>query len=262
MADESAVDNVVPGATASSQHPSLAEACRASSLNDVLIHLQRLAPARGDPDIATKAQDPSRPHAWYIDAVDSEGRTAFHWAVALRSVQLAEQLLAEPFFANPATEDNNGTTTLLTAIAAQVPMPLVRVIVDAGARIDPNWINKAEHSSGNTALHSAASRAAKDIVRLLLEHGADPLITSRMGLTPLHKAVPRGSIELAEELISHVRKTDLKNTKRFVNMQDANGDTALHHASAENNKEFGEMLLRNGADRVIKNKLGREFWQQ
>lgn len=220
---------------------------------------QRLAPARADPE--APAADAARPHGWFIDAVDGEGRTAFHWAVAQRSFALADTLAAAPYHASLATADANHTTTLASAVAAQAPLPLVERIVAAAAPLGPEWINQADEAAGNTALHIAATRGNRDFVKLLLGAGANPLIQSKLGQTALHKTVPRGASSVAEDLISHVRKTDLKNTKRFVNMQDLAGDTALHHASAENNREFGEMLLRNGADRVVKNKAGLEYWQ-
>ena len=122
------------------------------------------------------------------------------------------------------------------------------------------WVNRQDEN-GNTALLLAASRGYRQAMRLLLAAGADPFVMNVRGQTCLHRVVGRGDIPLVEELVSHVRKHHMKHTKRFVNAQDRNGDTALHYAAMENNRELGEALLRNGADRDVKNRQGKEFWQ-
>ena len=251
-----------------SLHPNLAEACRAGSLESALGWAQRLAPSPRDPDNAAAAQNGEKPFAWFIDATDGDGRTAFHWAVAQRSFDLAQTLAQEPYGCDVATRDSNGTTTLLTAIMAQAPTPLVELILERGIakhgayRAAAEWVNATERSSGNAALHAAASRNQRDVAVRLLAAGADPLLrATATGQTALHKTIARNAVELAEDLIEHCRKEDPKTARRLVNAQDNNGDTALHHASAENNKEFGEVLLRHHADRAIRNKAGHEFWQ-
>jgi hypothetical protein len=246
-----------PTAGSATQSGSLAEACGTGRWDDVVVWMQRLAPPRTASEVAAAAAD-NRPF-WFVNATDGEGRTAFHWAVAQRQLAIVNNLLSDAVGCNPATTDAEGCTRLLTAVSAQAPLAVVKSIIAAAP--DAAWINAQDGISGNTALHAAASRATKDVVSALLEAGANPLLQSRLGQTALHKTIPRGATEVAEMLISHVRKTDLRNTKRFVNLQDENGDTALHHCSAENNREFGELLLRHGADRVIKNKAGLEFWQ-
>jgi serine/threonine-protein phosphatase 6 regulatory ankyrin repeat subunit A/serine/threonine-protein phosphatase 6 regulatory ankyrin repeat subunit B len=90
---------------------------------------------------------------------------------------------------------------------------------------------------------------------------ADPRVQNVRGQTALHRAVTKGEMALCETLISAVRKYFPTEVKKFVNSADKNGDTALHYASLEENREIGEFLLRNGATRELRNKGGKEFWQ-
>ena len=43
----------------------------------------------------------------------------------------------------------------------------------------------AQQHDGNTALHCAARRGRVDTMRVLLEHGADPIAVNSAGRTPL-----------------------------------------------------------------------------
>lgn len=82
---------------------------------------------------------------------------------------------------------------------------LVKYLLEKGA--NPN----AKGAFGETPLHIAVDRGYLDIVKLLLENGADPNIQSNEGNTPLHIAVISSSADIAYELISHGAKKDIKN---------------------------------------------------
>ncbi len=54
---------------------------------------------------------------------------------------------------------------------------MAKILLDAGAQVDAHGID------GWTPLHSAASQGHAELVRLLLERGADPDARLRGGLT-------------------------------------------------------------------------------
>ena len=62
--------------------------------------------------------------------------------------------------------------------------------------------NERHHLTGDTPLHTAVSCEDPDarIVRLLLEHGADPNARDRNGRTPLHYAAIYGHYEIVKLL--------------------------------------------------------------
>lgn len=78
-------------------------------------------------------------------------------------------------------ESEKGFTPLLIATTNGHTV-IVRLLLEHGA--NPNMRN----FDGVTALHNAVFEKQIDIVKLLLEHGADPAIQDRLGNTPVDLA--------------------------------------------------------------------------
>jgi ankyrin repeat protein len=94
-----------------------------------------------------------------------------------------------------------------------------------------------------TPLHSASKfdiyDIAGEIVKLLIEHGADVNAVTISKQTPLHIAIISGHQKAAEILLDH--GTD-------VNARNDGGDTPLHIAAYQKNTEMMTLLLEHGAD--------------
>lgn len=101
---------------------------------------------------------------------------------------------------------------------------------------------------GRTALMRAVAGGYSDIVKLLLQHNADPNIADYSGRTALTRAITTGNIKIVEMLLKH--KTDFSRT--------TDDQTPLMLAIASGNVEVIKLLLRNGADpnQTIKSKAG------
>jgi len=113
---------------------------------------------------------------------------------------------------------------------------LVRLLLADG--LSPSMIY-AEH--GNVApMHVAAQRGAIDVLRVLLEAGANANCCDFLGNTPLFDAISRGQLACARELIPH---TDL----RICN---DDGNTVLHSSIICNQPDIFELLLPHFADDV------------
>ena len=113
---------------------------------------------------------------------------------------------------------------------------LVRLVLADG--LSPSTTD-AEH--GNQSLLQVAARnGSMDVVRLLLEAGAEPNCCDLIGNTPLQTTVALGKISCACELIPH---TDL----RICN---ASGNNVLHHSIIANQPECFKLLLPHFADDI------------
>ena len=95
---------------------------------------------------------------------------------------------------------------------------LVKLLLDKGA--DPNKTAHWGHSLGLTALHWAANGQHKDVVKLLLDRGAAPNQANEFGETPLHWAAS-GNKKIVELLLKGGADLYKKN---------ANGITPLYIA--------------------------------
>ena len=138
----------------------------------------------------------------------------------------------------------DGSTPLHLAVGKNENIEIVELLLKRGAKVD------ARDEDGETPLHSAMrtqwdSDPAPQLVRLLLDYGADPAAQNIHGDSSLHMTA--GDVELAEMLLDSGADAGAVNNK---------GETVLHwgftygHWSFMNgNKfEFTEFLLNRGAN--------------
>lgn len=92
-----------------------------------------------------------------------------------------------------------------------------------------------------------------DVVRLLMEHGANPNLATDNSQTALHAAANFGEEELAEIIL----QSALEQKKRVnLNAEDVYGLTPLHFACRSGNLKVAELLLEWGADPNVQEKYG------
>jgi hypothetical protein len=111
---------------------------------------------------------------------------------------------------------------------------------------------------GDTILHLAAAGYRVDIVRLLVNAGADPnAATNRRRSTPLHYAADgfiTGPVWSANRQVKTLRT--LIEGGANIHAQDMNGATPLHRAVRTRCAEAVRFLLSAGSDPTANNKSG------
>ncbi len=108
----------------------------------------------------------------------------------------------------------------------------------AGTRVD------APNARGETALMLAALHGEPDIVRLLVQRGAE---VNRAGWTPLHYAATNGHAAIVGYLLEH---------NAYIDAQSPNRTTPLMMAARHLRPDVIRLLVEAGADPTARNEAG------
>ena len=138
-------------------------------------------------------------------------------------------------------------------------LDMARALVAAGANVDARQTKEPRDGNrnmlrrlGSTPFLQAAKVADVEMMRLLIELGADPAVTTEEGVTPLMAAAGVGIWKIGENPGTNPEALDAVTLAwelgNDVNAVDANGDTALHGAIHRGAEGIVRFLVNNGAD--------------
>merc|ERR550519_2028593 len=148
---------------------------------------------------------------------------------------------------SPVTPANNALK--FSAKSANTPIGFGSLVTPSSlsSRGTPTTPATLENKKGETALQTAVIKGEETTVRRLLEAGACPNTRDNAGWTPLHEA--RGRPELVEMLLEAGALPSVP----------AGDDrmTALHEAALAGQVEVVRLLVRHGADRKARDRMGR-----
>jgi len=105
-----------------------------------------------------------------------------------------------------------------------------------------------KNKKGETRLHVACGKNQLDIVRNLLEEGANPNTQDYAGWTPLHEAVSSNRVDIATLLLKHGANPSVPSSDERL--------TALHEAVTVEDVDMIAVLVAHGADKDIKDSQG------
>ena len=209
-----------------------------------------------------------------IEIKDDMGRSPLHWACRSGALDVVKLLVKAG--AGVRATDNDGNTCLMCAsseghtetVRYLVGLPevdlshkvndgwsalhcaadlkhadVVKVLIDAGADIE------IKDDTGHSLLHWACRSGALDVVKLLAKAGAGVRVTDNQGHTCLMCASAQGHTDTVHYLVG-LPQVDLSH-------KDNNGCTALHHAGDQNHADVVKVLIDAGADIEAKDDMGR-----
>jgi ankyrin repeat protein len=199
-----------------------------------------------------------------VNAKYATGRTSLHLAVFSLNADIVSLLVSSG--ANVNAEYEDGETVLMEA-ASSSSSEIVELLLKNGAEVN------ASDDAGNTALINAAegyseeeSPGDTEVVKILLEFGADGAHKTLDGWTALHGAARHNNIEMIEMLVANgvdinaatvegitplmcVGKTDtakcLLSYKANPYLKDAKGLMAVNYAERMGYKEIVHLLSQH-----------------
>ena len=172
-------------------------------------------------------------HPEHVNAIGGFYRTPAVAALAGRHFQLAQVL-----HRNGSSVDPPGRSEISTlhSAADYGDLEMVQVLLDYGVGVN------TQNGFGSTPLDFALkyphTRLDAGVVRLLLDHGADPNVCAHDSLTPLYRASQCGRIDIVRLLLEHGAS---------VEAVDEQGDTPLDVASGKQRDEIISLLLEHRA---------------
>ena len=179
-----------------------------------------------------------------VNATNNKNDTPILWACRGNHIETARQLMK--LGANLQLQNDKGSSPLYFAVRYGFEQ-MVTVLIQEG---------KADvHQQRKLGLISpivlASALGYTNIVRTLLDHGADVNLKITGGFSPLHHASGQGNLDTVELLLERGADIDADN--------DA-GDCALLLAAQENQVEVVELLTKHGARFSERNKQGKSIW--
>ena len=186
-----------------------------------------------------------------LNQQDAGGRTALHMLNIILTTEgvddvttsMLELLLDEG--ADVSLRDRKGATPLNDAVERGIDGYAMALLIRASAEAG---VLDARDAEGDTALHLTHDNGNTDVMRLLLDAGADPNVQNNDGQTLLHHMAEEG----ITEYVRHEDVEALLNAGADPNLIDEKGWTPAHYAGDGGHKDMLHLLLENGAEGVDK----------
>ena len=225
-----------------------------------------------------------------LNASDPDGTTALMYAIINAHFDTAAELIEKG--ADPNVADSTGTTALYSAVDMHTMGPMLsrpspklvdkldaadvtKLLIDHGANVNARLkrpiigrhhtpTGDASLGEGTTPLARAAKSNDLQLMRLLLDAGADPKLTLKDRTTVLQIAAAGGAVVGAYAVAIPVTEDSSIEAIKLcldrgvdINAFNTNGTTAIHAAVQRGSQKVVRFLAEHGAKLDMKNKQGR-----
>nr|GEU48866.1 hypothetical protein [Tanacetum cinerariifolium] len=186
------------------------------------------------------------------ERVDPSTWGPIHLASGGGHVDILKLLLVKGVNVDSVTKDGN---TALHLAVEERRRDCARLLLTSGARTDIRNLNGDE-----TPLHIAASLGDENMVKLLVQKGANKNIRSRSRKTAYDVAAEHGhtrllnTLGLTDTFLIAVTKGDIRTINKIlesginINCQDQHGWTVLHRASFKGRADVVKIFIKKGVD--------------
>jgi uncharacterized protein len=192
-------------------------------------------------------------HGADVNAVDDKGRGPLYAAIDMRNLEWSTRPA-------PPEKDTLSDLEIIQALIDHGANLNARLTKKIPLRGQPSFDGRWANAIGATPFWRAAQSDDVTVMKLLVAHGADPLIATKDHTTPLMVAAGVGWSDGQ----SHGSQADAPEALRLciqwggdVNAVNDEGYTALHGASFRGANEVVQFLVDHGAKMDVKNKEGR-----
>lgn len=171
-----------------------------------------------------------------IQAKESHGRSALHWAVMAGKQDAVAVLIQEHTRLRISVDirDNSGQPPLHWA-ARYGYEPIAEALIQNGAGV------KKRCQNGNTSLTLASGYGQKGVVLVLLARGADVNVADEQGMASLAWAAKNGHYEVVKALLAK---------GAYIDRVDIYNQSALFYATAARHDRVVQLLQNVRAQRV------------
>lgn len=147
--------------------------------------------------------------------------------------------------ANPAAQTSQCPSPFHISLASSKSLDILKKLVEAGADVNIPTPN------GHRPIFLAITRGSEEIFRMILSARPDLDVVDSEGYTPIHAAVrgeEEGILSILLEQSQVLREKYGVESSFDINKPNEIGETALHVAAARGNVAFARILLDHGAD--------------
>ena len=190
------------------------------------------------------------------NVAETSGMAALYAAVDMHT--LAETV-GRP---NPKPHDTLDSPDIVKALLAHGARPNAKLVTPIMDRVHNDGNSDAALGDGATPLMRAAKQGDVTMMRILLDHGADPSLATKRGTTALMFSASRaggfrgvGARASEQDAVAAVALCLERGAP--INAVDESGQTVLHVAVASGPDSVVKLLAEKGADLFAKDQRGR-----